>query len=162
MTRKLAELASDSSLSPPPDDLETSVTALEAENDLAVKAIVNGKKRKAETVVAATKRARKTNVKDEVNDDTGVSAGAEAAVKSKPKKRTAKVKTEEKTVVDEIKVEAGEDGTTVKTKTKRQRKKKEEVLQPLEERTVGNKLRVGAHVSIAGGECSFWSPFDLT
>ncbi|PVI02211.1 AP endonuclease [Periconia macrospinosa] len=44
-------------------------------------------------------------------------------------------------------VEAG----NVKTIPKRQSKKKEQDLTPLEQRTMGSKLMVGAHVSIAGG-----------
>lgn len=41
---------------------------------------------------------------------------------------------------------------TTKTKTIRKRQsKKAEMPVPLEERTKGSKLRVGAHVSIAGG-----------
>jgi hypothetical protein len=39
----------------------------------------------------------------------------------------------------------------VKTTRKQQRKKKEDNNVPLEERTESSKLRVGAHVSIAGG-----------
>jgi AP endonuclease-1 len=52
----------------------------------------------------------------------------------------------------EVKVE--QDGAVAKVKTtqKRQRKKKQDNIAPLEERTEGSKLRVGAHVSIAGGK----------
>jgi AP endonuclease-1 len=52
----------------------------------------------------------------------------------------------------EVKVEENGTATKVKTTQKRTTKKKAEKVAPLEERTQGSKLRVGAHVSIAGGK----------
>ncbi|KAF2687659.1 AP endonuclease [Lentithecium fluviatile CBS 122367] len=147
MARKLhnsaSDSASDSSLSPFPEELRTPVTVADSDN-LPVKSAVNEKKRKAEVTVKTTKttkRARKTAVKEEA-DETDQDA-------DKSKKRARKVKVEEETVGQEVKVEAN--GTTIKAKTTQKRKKKEGKIEPLEERTQGSKLRVGAHVSIAGG-----------
>ncbi|KAF1963257.1 AP endonuclease [Byssothecium circinans] len=84
MARKLVEMASDSSLSPPPEDVKAPITAADS------KAAAKGKKRKADSSAKATG-------------------------------------------------------------TKRARTKKEENMAPLEQRTVGSQLRVGAHVSTAGG-----------
>lgn len=133
MARKLAKAASESPLSPPPEELE----AAAAENQTPA---ANGRKRKAEPTVTTAKRVRKTVVYKE--DDASSDSIAEPA----PKKRVRKVKVEE-TVAQEKPAEAGE----VKTKQKRQRKNKEEDSAPLEQRTVGSKLMIGAHVSIAGG-----------
>jgi len=166
MTRKLIDSASDSSLSPFPDNVETPSTADAVESS-------SGKKRKAVATAKTTKK-RKTAVKAEDAADEEV---------EKPKKRARKVKVEEETVEyvsrqqtsrtrtglecsvwtssglglltmvlhrREVKVE--ENGATTKVKTTQKRKKKAEDAAPLEERTQGSKLRVGAHVSIAGGK----------
>lgn len=140
MARKLAKAASESPLSPPPEELE----AAAAENQAPA---ANGRKRKAEPTVTTAKRVRKTVVYKE--DDASSDGIAEPA----PKKRVRKVKVEE-TVAQGKPAEAGE----VKTKQKRQRKNKEEDSAPLEQRTVGSKLMIGAHVSIAGGKniLLFW------
>lgn len=148
MARKLPELTPDSSLSPPPSDLDMSA-AIEEKADSTITA-VNGKKRKAEATVRTTKRARKVAIKDETSDEVGGSLAAEDADPT-PKKRGRRVTKVEQVVESEVKVTEGEDGIKVTAKKTRQRKKKETNEQPLEERTVGSKLRVGAHVSIAGG-----------
>lgn len=109
----------------------------------------NTKKRKAETAVKSTRRAKKTTVKKETNN--GDDAGS-ADVVPQPKKRTTKVKVQEETVEDELKVEEGQNGETeIKKTVRKSRAKKKADLQPLEPRTIGSKLLVGAHVSIAGG-----------
>jgi AP endonuclease-1 len=54
-------------------------------------------------------------------------------------------------ITREVQVGENEVSTKVKTVRKRQTKKKAEEG-PLEERTKGSKLRIGAHVSIAGGK----------
>jgi AP endonuclease-1 len=123
MARKQAP-PSDSSLSPPPND---NVVSQQTETEVSLTTKINGqgKKRKAvaETSVKTTKRSRNSAVKAEaVNGE------------------------------EEIKVTEKEDGQAeVKMKKKRTAKKKEANLVPLEERTEGSKLLVGAHVSIAGG-----------
>lgn len=140
-------------MSTPPEDSDTPTTAVKMETNLSVKD-ANGKKRKAgTTTVKTTKRARKGTAKDEPNGTVDASAAVEEDTNAKSKKRAPrkKVKVEEETVED-VQVEEGEDGTKVRTKQKRQRKTKEKNVAPLEERTVGSKLRVGAHVSIAGGK----------
>jgi len=150
MARKLAKSPSESSLSPPPDDLGQNVLAQTAEVDFAVETEVNGrgKKRKAETTVKATKRAKKATVKEE--DDAEDANDTEET--PKPKKRAAKKAKVEETVEGEVTAGADDNGTEVKKIThKRQTKTKEAGLAPLEERTVGSKLLVGAHVSVAGG-----------
>ncbi|KAF2743847.1 AP endonuclease [Sporormia fimetaria CBS 119925] len=131
----------------------------------------SGTKRKAETVATRTsKRTRKTVTTTEVpNGDVIVEAAPvrkrETPVKAdeglaetfaeapSARKRKPRVKVEEETVKStKIAVVDGESGTTeIQVKRKRQRKQKEEDLTPLAERTVDSKLRVGAHVSIAGG-----------
>jgi AP endonuclease-1 len=171
MTLKLMDSVSDSSLSPFPDDLKTTSVAVTADSPPA-KDKVNGKKQETETTIKTT-RKRKTAVKAEDEADEKV---------EKPKKRARKVKIEEETVeyvshithstscpgvlqcghhLDKLltwnprrhEVKA-EDGATTKVKTtqKRQTKKKAGDTAPLEQRTEGSKLRVGAHVSIAGGK----------
>lgn len=140
MARKLAKAASESPLSPPPEELEAA--AAEEQTPAA-----NGRKRKAEPTVTTAKRIRKTVVYKE--DDASSDGASEPA----PKKRVRKVKAEE-TVVQAKPTKASE----VKTTQKRQRKNKEEDSTPLEQRTVGSKLMIGAHVSIAGGKniLLFW------
>ncbi|KAK7183386.1 apurinic endonuclease, partial [Paraphaeosphaeria sporulosa] len=143
-------MSSDSSLSAPPDDIQPPPAAYETD-PLAEKA-VNGKKRKAETATNAskvTKRTRKTTVTadTEPNDNGSADKSVEA---TKPRKRAPKTKAEEETIEEKVVVE-DEKGTTVKATQKKSRKKKEENVAPLAERTTGSKLRVGAHVSAAGG-----------
>ncbi|KAJ4347763.1 DNA-(apurinic or apyrimidinic site) lyase [Ascochyta clinopodiicola] len=118
MARKAAE-ASDSSLSPAPEDI-----AVPAEIEAKAKAATNGKKRKAETTV----------------------------------KTTIDTKRSKKAPVDAVKVEAV--ATPAKKKVTRAKKSKEPVP-PLEERTTDSKLRIGAHVSVAGGNEVWTSPADI-
>lgn len=132
-------------------EVETEITAevkAEATNGAS-------KKRKATTTVKSTKRARTAAVKQEVADDESASPEPEekkAPVKRAARGRAAKAKVTEEAVAEEVKVEEGESGEKeVKVKKTRTRKKKEEDLTPLEPRTVGSKLIVGAHVSTAGG-----------
>jgi AP endonuclease-1 len=129
--------------------------AVQEEADVDVKTVVNGRKRKAETTVKSTKRVRKATAKEEVVNGEDEASGAEETPKHKkaaPRKTAKKVKVEEETVENEVKVEEGENGVAdVKVKKKRTKKQKLEDIPPLEQRTTGHKLRVGAHVSIAGG-----------
>jgi AP endonuclease-1 len=173
MARKLSSPSPDSELSSAPDD---DVLAQQAEVPTATE-VVNGtsRKRKADTVTKTTKRSRTTAVKAEaVEFDAGPKRPKRAAkvkvaeerteeavvedeAEEAPKrqKRARKVKVEEKDE-EEIAVAEGENGeTTVKAKSTRQKKVKEDHLPPLKPRTVGSKLRVGAHVSIAGGKLYF-------
>lgn len=137
-------------------DVETKFTAeakAEANNGTS-------KKRKAATTVKTTKRARTAAVKQESTDGEEARAEPESAEKAPVKRATrgpaAKVKVTEEAVSKEVKVEEGADGKKeVKVKKTRTRKKKEEEdLAPLEPRTVGSKLIVGAHVSAAGGNAT--------
>lgn len=141
---------SESSLSPAPEDLKTPVEAQET-----VKATTNDRKRKAETTVKTTVKATKRTKKamaDEVNVEEEVTV--EAAETPRKKRATAKkVKYEE----DEGDKEQGanQEAATVVEKTIKKKvtrtKKSKEPEPPLEERTVDTKLRIGAHVSVAGG-----------
>ncbi|KAF2445335.1 AP endonuclease [Karstenula rhodostoma CBS 690.94] len=143
-------MSSGSSLSPLPKDIQLVPTVDDA--DPAVKKAANGKKRKAETAVnttKVTKRTRKTAVKAET--DTNSNGAVDKAVEAtKPRKRAPKTKVEAETIEQEVVVQ-DEKGTTVKATQKKSRKKKGETIPPLAERTTGSKLRVGAHVSSAGG-----------
>lgn len=152
MARKLSDPSSDSSLSPPSEGL----SAL-AENSTAIEPIMKGTKRKAEaTVTKTSKRTRKIEVGNTVEesnvpdtDDTTLSK----------RRATTKVKYEE-TVEDEEKANGKAIKATkaaiVKKTTRTTKKKNAKDEAPLEERTNDTKLRVGAHVSTAGGEtCPF-------
>ncbi|KAF2195159.1 AP endonuclease [Zopfia rhizophila CBS 207.26] len=111
-----------------------------------------GKKRKAETVTTTTKRTKKAVV--EAEEAPNHEEVAETPKKGQ-KRAVKKAKVTDDVVEETAQVEAEEDyGETkvVVKKTKRKSKaEKEAELAPLEERTVGSKLLVGAHVSIAGG-----------
>lgn len=145
MAKKAAE-TSDSSLSPAPVDLQAEVT---------VKTATNSKKRKAEPTIKAAARSTtrtKKGLTDEIKEEEEL---AVEVVETPRKKRatTKKVKHEE----DADDKNEGADGEqitviekTVKKKVTRTKKSKEPVP-PLEERTVETKLRIGAHVSVAGG-----------
>lgn len=141
MAKKITE-DSGSSLSPAPNDLEI-------ESKETVTATVNGRKRKVETTVATTAAITKRTKKASAEDD----AGAGAAETPRKKRATAQnVKYEDDG--DEIDGAEAETAAVVK-KTSKQKvvraKKSKEPAQPLEERTVDTKLRIGAHVSVAGG-----------
>ena len=149
MAKKAAE-SSESSLSPAPEDLQTPV-----ETELNVKAATNGKKRKAETTIKTTTKPTKRTKKAPAEEIEVEEEVIEKATET-PRKRRApakKVKYEE----DADEKEVGADGEaaavmekTVKKKVTRTKKSKEPVP-PLEERTADTKLRIGAHVSVAGG-----------
>ena len=123
MAKDIAK-GSDSSLSPPPEDLQVPVETEDITKTTAVPM-----KRKAETTVTktvtTTKRTKKAQVAD--TNDNNDDAKDQTAEMPRQKRATAK-----------------------NVKQKRTKKSKEPVL-PLEERTVDTKLRIGAHVSIAGG-----------
>ena len=150
MAEKAAE-ASDSSLSPAPEELPTPVEA-----EVTVKATTtNGRKRKAETIVKATTQTTKRTKKattDEVKVEEQVVT--EAAEIPRKKRATAKKVKYEDDADDNVEEINGEVTAviekTVKKKVTRAKKSKEPVP-PLEERTVDTKLRIGAHVSVAGG-----------
>jgi hypothetical protein len=145
MARKLSSSASNSSLSPVADDV-----IAQAESKVNVKTATTGRKRKADTTdVEVTKHTRKTiaaNVKTE--DGT---AGADES--PRPKRRMAKkVKVEEEIVDDGNKTGLTGNGESKVTKKKTTtRSKKQTVASPLTTRTENSNLRVGAHVSTAGG-----------
>ncbi|KAH7081966.1 DNA-lyase [Paraphoma chrysanthemicola] len=115
----------------------------EAESKVSVSA---SKKRKAETTteVKTTKRTKKTSTK--IEEEV-----AEADNSPRSKRRTnKKVKVEEEVLEDEVKVEDG-DGKVKVTKKATKAKKKHPVETIVVERTQNTALRMGAHVSIAGG-----------
>lgn len=167
--------SSDSELSSAPDD---EVIAREANGSNATDTLNGtGKKRKAEAVTKTTKRTKttavkvetakgdadtklpkravKTKVAEERAEEAVVKDEAEAEEAPKKQRRARKVKVEEKDG-DEVAVAEGENGQkAVKAKATRQKKVKVEDLPPLAPRTVGSKLLVGAHVSIAGGKIFF-------
>ncbi|KAF2108373.1 xylose isomerase-like protein [Lophiotrema nucula] len=156
-TRSLSQMApllsagSSGSLSPPPDEINEAMLAEDAEAGLS-KLNGAGKKRKADTVTKTTKSTKRT--KKSIVEDNGTATNETDGVEATPKKgRKKTVKVQEEVIDEEVKVEAaeGEDGQVeVKVKRKRATKKKEAEA-PLEQRTVGSKLRIGAHVSGAGG-----------
>lgn len=137
---------SESSLSPAPEDLKTP-----AEIEETVKTTANSRKRKAETVKTTAKATKRTK-----NGATGIKAEEEVAVEAaetpRKKRETAKkVKYEEDDQEDGANGETATVAKTVKKKVTRAKKSKEPEP-PLEERTLDTKLRIGAHVSVAGGE----------
>lgn len=139
---------SGSSLSPAPEDLKTPADAGEI-----VKATANSKKRKAETTVKTTSKTTKrtkTGAKEHVKVEEELTV--EAAETPRKKRATAtKVKYEG----DEDKKEGANGETAAVEKTVKKKitrtKKSKEPEPPLEERTTDTKLRIGAHVSVAGG-----------
>jgi AP endonuclease-1 len=150
MAKEVAE-ASDSSLSPAPEDLPTLVEA-----EVTVKATTtNGRKRKAETTVKATTQTTKRTKKaimDEVKVEERVAM--EAAETPRKKRATAKKVKYGDDAGDNVE-ETNGDVTAVVEKTVKKKvtrtKKSKEPMPPLEERTADTKLRIGAHVSVAGG-----------
>jgi AP endonuclease-1 len=144
MARNIAE-DSGSSLSPAPEDLKTP-----AEAEEGAKTGTNDRKRKAETTVKTAVKASKRTKRgaaDEVKLEEEVTV--EAVDTPRKKRATAKkVKYEEED--DNANGETAIVEKTVKKKITRTKKSKEPEP-PLEERTVDTKLRIGAHVSVAGG-----------
>jgi AP endonuclease 1 len=129
MAKRTRQPPSESSLSSAPDDLavdvkteETKVSKTEIEASTTVKTI------------KSTKRSHPSNGVDE----------APAS-----KRATKKFKVEE-TVEEDMEVK--QNGTTKAKAKKTTTRKKEVDLAPLEDRTTDTKLRVGAHVSAAGGK----------
>jgi AP endonuclease-1 len=95
-----------------------------ADTTTSTGATANGRKRKADSTVNTTKRTKTASTADVKREETvegQIKGKAVAGVKKPVKKAT----------------------TT--------RKKTQEDAAPLEERTADSKLRVGAHVSVAGG-----------
>jgi AP endonuclease-1 len=144
MAPKLPTPEPESSLSPVPENIVANV-----ESKVAVKTTANGTKRKIETsdVKVTTKRTKKT-VANSTADD--VAPGTDDS--PRPKRRANKKAIVEEDFDEEVKVEEnGEGGSKVTKKTTTTRKKKQVDLAPLAERTPNTNLRVGAHVSTAGG-----------
>jgi AP endonuclease-1 len=145
MAKKLSPPSPESSLSPVAEDLIEQV-----ESKVEVKTAANGRKRKATTTeTKSTKRTKKATAVDFKKEET-TAAGDEAP---KPKGRAAKkMKVEEATVEETVKVEEDGEGKPKATKKKTTTRVKKQVdIAPLAERTQGGPLRAGAHVSIAGG-----------
>jgi AP endonuclease-1 len=142
MAPKLPTPDLESSLSPAPEGVVAQV-----ESKAAAKTTANGTKRKIETsdVKVTTKRTKKTVTKSTAHDAT-------LATDDSPRpKRHATNKAIIEEDVDEVKVEEnGESGLKVTKKATTTRKKQVD-LAPLAERTSDTNLRVGAHVSTAGG-----------
>ncbi|ORY01059.1 xylose isomerase-like protein [Clohesyomyces aquaticus] len=111
-----------------------------------------GQKRKAETTVRASNRTKKAAISYGEGDAEESASDLEETPKPKAKGRaTKKVKVAETKVEAEVDEDGDTKVKTVKRKTKSKASKKETDLAPLQQRTVDTKLRVGAHVSIAGG-----------
>ncbi|CAO2654368.1 Nn.00g111010.m01.CDS01 [Neocucurbitaria sp. VM-36] len=150
MAKKLAHVTSDSSLSPLHGNF-ASVT-----EDMPVETTARGKKRKAESTVQPTRRIKED---PRLNDDAV--AGAEAI--PRPNRRVTKKAIVKEEIADgAIEVKK----TTMHTKKRKDASKDDEVqvkkttirkaktiknAAPLAQRTEDTKLRVGAHVSSAGG-----------
>lgn len=145
MAREPPSHESDSSLSPVANDVIAQV-----ESKVTTKTGTTGRKRKADrTDVQATKRTKKTvTATNKTEDDI---AGADES--PRPKRRvTKKVKVEVETVDDEDKTgETGNGPPKVTKKKTTTRTKKHIDTSPLAKRTEDTKLRMGAHVSTAGG-----------
>jgi hypothetical protein len=143
MARKLTDHESDASLSPFANDLSD-----QAESKVKTKTVTTGRKRKADTAeVQTTKRTRKTVAKTE--DDV-------ADIDEPPRTKgrvTKKTKVEEETMEEEVKVDKTSKSAqkVTKKKTTATRTKKQADLSPLAKRTEDTKVRIGAHVSTAGG-----------
>lgn len=175
MAKKLRNTSSDSSLSPVPDNLVSAT-----ESVAAVQPVSNGKKRKAETtprtkkttvqhtaiedtVTPATesprpKRRATKKVKVEQETDEEIVAqesdGSEGKPEKIPPKRAKVVKKTETSAKTSTKImtkKADDDKEAKPKKTTKSKTKIAKVLPPIAERTKDTKLRVGAHVSIAGG-----------
>lgn len=134
---------SESSLSPAPEDL---VTPIETEE--VVKTAINGRKRKAETTVTTTVKTTKRTKK------AAVEVKEENATAETPRKgRAAAKKVEYEEDANEDEGTHGKTATVTKKTIKKvtRTKKSKESVPPLEERTADTKLRIGAHVSVAGG-----------
>lgn len=162
-SKKRAEPLSDSSLSPPPDELSA-----QAETTTIV--VVGNGKRKANNTAApqVTKRTKvSTAVKVEDNEvptsiaptpkgRTAKKVEVEKAREAepddedvKPLKATRKRVKSQQTVGDTV--DHSENGDEDSKPKKAPRKKKDTNSAPLADRTTDTNLRVGAHVSIAGG-----------
>lgn len=139
----------DSSISLVSGNLEVPV-----ETEPSLKATANVRKRKAQTTPKTTaetaKRTRKTAADNSENKEDVVVGIAEIPRK---KRTTTKVKYGEDTDDEVGSADRGEQTIVEKTVRKRaaQTKKSKEPVPPLEKRTIDTKLRIGAHVSVAGG-----------
>jgi AP endonuclease-1 len=145
MRKKLSKPESDSSLSPVADDL-----IVQVESEIATKPATNSKKRKAHTTdVKVTTRTKKAKGTGTTEKDMATSADGISIQKRRSAK---KIRSEEEMVHDEFVVqEDGDDKAKVTTKKTTTRRKKQADLAPVAERTRDTNLRVGAHVSTAGG-----------
>jgi AP endonuclease-1 len=140
MARKVPSPESDSSLSPVADDVITQV-----ESKVNVKAATSGRKRKTDTSdVQLTKRNKTTMASSvKIRDDVAV-----ADETPRPKPRAAKKVKVEEEAIDDIQ-ETSQKTKATKKKTTTRTKKQADT--PLAKRTEDTNLRVGAHVSTAGG-----------
>lgn len=170
MAKELVKPSSDSSLSPLPDNLG-SATELDA-----TQGAINGKKRKATHTEASTKRTKRAPVKKVEPEESGKIAAeitSEAPLPLPRRRATKRVATKEDTTDeselekdDTAKVKAkkpaahtnrsideGGKATVVKKAAKRKPKVTKNT-EPIAQRTTDTRLRVGAHVSAAGGKSS--------
>jgi AP endonuclease-1 len=128
-------------------------------NEALVSGETQGGGRKTKSTTTTIKRTKKVQLKTERAEEIeGVDGTDELVVEqapSKKRKRATKVKVQEEIVEEKAEVEKDQDGEVevkeVKKKVQRTKKQKVEDMTPLEERTEGIQLRVGAHVSISGG-----------
>lgn len=173
MAKNPTTMASDSSLSPPPADLAVNSEAVITES------ITNGKKRKTEMTVKTVKRTKQTHaphadsevvfngmeeapkpkrraakkaiVEDEsFKDEAKIADGDEAEMKTTVKKAIKHTKKGNDNYNDN-----GNDNmeaeVEVKKKVVKRKPKAVKDEAPLADRTKDIKLRMGAHVSAAGG-----------
>jgi AP endonuclease-1 len=138
MATKLTTSSSESSLSPPPEDV--------AAQTETVTVTTKAMKRQASTGSNAkvTKRVK-------TKKDMKGQAGPGSSTTPRPKRRAPNQATVEDVADEEFKAEVDGDVKTKVTKKTTTRKKKDENLAPLEERTTDTPLWIGAHVSTAGG-----------
>jgi AP endonuclease-1 len=143
MARKPSSTDSDSSLSPVADDVIAQV-----ESKVNVKTTTSGRKRKADTSnVQVTKRAKKTMASSVKTEDDVTGADESPGLKRRGAK---KVKVEGEIIDDGVNMPNTGHKSKATKKTSTTRTKKQADV-PLAERTEDTNLRIGAHVSTAGG-----------
>lgn len=168
MVRKPKEMSPESSLSSVPDEAEEETVTV-----ITTAPSGGGKRKVAATFNSAPRSTKRTRLLEAIEANQDESSAGEshepvagtrseiraaenkklAAYRSAVKKEKRKAKiTEETKVEDEVKLQDdANDKTQVGKKKTAVRKKKQVDLGPLATRTAVTKLRMGAHVSIAGG-----------
>ncbi|KAF2845421.1 AP endonuclease [Plenodomus tracheiphilus IPT5] len=136
------DTSSDSSLTPPPDSLPSATDTVAAAGAPSA-----GRKRKASAATKPpTKRTKKSGA-PEADTESGVLGAKESGI-VKASATAKKSTTRKKKVVDD---EDGDEHVEVKAKIVKRKIQVLKKLEPLAVRTQDTQLRVGAHVSAAGG-----------